>query len=168
MPPERTLTPRDRVAIVIATAGGAGFAPFASGTFGSIPGVAIAWLLVRAGGPWLLAGGVLVMTAVGLWAADRAALVFGEEDPGRVVIDEVAGQMLALCFLPMTVPVLAASFFMFRLFDVLKPWPARRLEDLPGGSGIMADDLAAGLYANVAVQLALWLLPPAWAGLGGA
>jgi phosphatidylglycerophosphatase A len=165
---ERGLGFVDRVALFLATGFGTGYAPFASGTFGSLPGVLIAYALARTGGAWALAGGALVATVVGLWAADRAARIFGEEDPGRVVVDEIAGQMIALCFLPPTLPVLAGAFFFFRLFDVIKPWPARRLEDLPGGSGIMADDLAAGLYANLVVQAALWVLPPAWTGVGGA
>lgn len=168
MPPEGRRGLGDRVAVVLATGFGTGYAPIAPGTAGSIPGVALSWILWRAGGPWALAAGALVVAAAGLWAADRAARLFREEDPGRVVVDEIAGQMVALCFLPPTLPTLAASFFFFRLFDVIKPWPARRLEDLPGGSGIMADDLAAGLYANLAVQAALWVLPPAWLGMGGA
>jgi phosphatidylglycerophosphatase A len=101
---------------------------------------------------------------LGLWAAGRAEALFGEKDPGRVVIDEIAGQMVALLFIRPTALVLLAAFFLFRVMDVLKPWPARRLEDLPGGSGIMADDLMAGLYANLILHgLALWR--PDWLGL---
>ena len=89
---------------------------------------------------------------------------FGEKDPGRVVVDEIAGQMVALLFVRPTALVLLAAFLLFRVLDVLKPWPARRLEDLPGGSGIMADDLMAGLYANLILHgLALWR--PDWLGL---
>jgi phosphatidylglycerophosphatase A len=91
-------------------------------------------------------------------------VLLGEKDPGRVVVDEIAGQMVALLFLPMTVPILVIAFFVFRVLDVFKPWPARRLEDLPGGSGIMADDLMVGLYANLILHgLVLWR--PVWLGL---
>jgi len=81
-----------------------------------------------------------------------------------VVVDEIAGQMVALLFLPFTARVLLAAFLIFRVLDVLKPWPARRLEDVSGGSGIMADDLMVGLYANLALHgFALW--HPAWLGI---
>ncbi len=82
-----------------------------------------------------------------------------------IVIDEFAGQFLALLALPPTWPVLLAGFVLFRLFDIMKPPPARRLEALPGATGIMADDLLAGLYANLLLQLAIRLAPGVW-GLG--
>jgi phosphatidylglycerophosphatase A len=135
---------------------GLGHAPVASGTFGSLPGVALAWILSRLGGwPWLL-GGTIVVTAVGIWAADGVARRLGRADPGEVVIDEVAGQMVTLLFLPPTVPVLVGGFLLFRILDIVKPPPARRCEELPGGFGIMMDDLVAGAYANLLLQLLVW------------
>lgn len=116
----------------------------------------------RVAGPF--SGGALFFAVAGVWAASRAEVLLGEKDPGRVVVDEIAGQMVALLFLPMTVPILVIAFFVFRVLDVFKPWPARRLEDLPGGSGIMADDLMVGLYANLILHgLVLWR--PVWLGL---
>ena len=144
--------------LAIATAAGAGRSPIAPGTAGAAVGLALSAGLTTAWGPVSAAVGALVATALGFFSAGPAACAIGEPDPGRIVIDEVAGQMIALAFLPPTVPIWIASFLLFRLFDVLKPFPARRLEDLPGGSGIMADDLAAGLYANGVLQLARWLL----------
>jgi phosphatidylglycerophosphatase A len=150
-------TPADRVALLLATGLGAGYGPIAPGTWGSIPGVIASVALTRLLGPWGAVAGLAAVTIVGLWAADRTAAFLGAKDPGLVVIDEVAGQMVTLLFLPQRLGVLAVGFFLFRLFDVWKPWPARRLEDLPGGAGIMADDLAAGLYGNLVLQaLVAW------------
>lgn len=140
----------------------------APGTFGSVPGLALAWILFRIGGPWAVVGGAAVVTAVGAWAAGHVARSWQVEDPGAVVVDEVAGQMVALFFVAPTPAVLALSFFLFRLFDVWKPWPASRLERLPGGSGIMADDLAAGAMANLVLQGAIWFRPEWTRWLGGA
>ena len=163
-------TPRslsDRLALVVATGLGTGYAPVASGTFGSLPGLALAWGLAAVGGEAALLAGAVVVAVAGVVAAGRAAEIFGEEDPGRVVVDEVAGQMVALLFVPKTLPLLAAGFFLFRALDVWKPWPARRLEDLPGGSGIMADDLAAGIYANLILQAVVAFAPASFTGVVG-
>jgi phosphatidylglycerophosphatase A len=108
--------------------------------------------------------GLLVLCPLSVWACGAEATRRGETDPGPVVLDEVAGQWLALAVLVVARPgapgagTLIGSFFLFRFFDVLKPWPIRRLERLPGGWGIVADDLAAGLAAGL-VQLLLvrWL-----------
>lgn len=143
--------------MAVATGLGAGYGPIAPGTWGSIPGCLLFVAAVRLGGPWTAVAVLGAVTAVGLWAADRASVILGAKDPGRVVVDEVAGQMTALLFLPPTTRVLVAGFVLFRVLDVWKPWPARALEAWPGGAGIMADDLAAGLYANLALQLlAAW------------
>ncbi len=145
--------------LLVATAFGIGYAPVAPGTFGSIPGVALAWVLDRALGPWAVVAAAAVLVPVGIWAAGRAARHFGLHDPRPVVIDEVVGQMVTLAFLPTTPWVLAAGFVVFRAMDVLKPPPARSMESWPGGSGIMADDLMAGVYGNLALRLAALLVP---------
>lgn len=157
----------DRAARAVATGLGIGFAPIVPGTFGSLPGVALAWGLTLAGGAWVAAAGMVVVVAVGLWAADRTSRILGDDDPRCVVIDEVAGQMTTLLFLPPTIGTMVAGFLLFRILDILKPFPARRFEDLPGGSGIMADDLVAGLYANLILQgiAGLWPDAAAWMGL---
>ena len=131
--------------------------PLAPGTFGSLVGVGL--FLLLAWWPVQVAG-ILLVTWAGIWAASRTERVLGLKDPGRVVVDEVAGQMIAL--LPVSVLALGklsiiVSFILFRLFDIFKPYPARRVEALHGGLGIMADDLVAGVYAALGVSLfALW------------
>jgi phosphatidylglycerophosphatase A len=148
----------------LATGFGTGYGPIAPGTWGSLPGLALAVGLDRWAGRWAVLAGVLVFAVAGVWAAGRVEELLGEKDPGLVVVDEIAGQMVTLLFLPLTLPMLVIAFFLFRVFDVFKPWPARRLEDLPGGSGIMADDLMVGLYANLILHgLVLWR--PEWLGL---
>lgn len=150
--------------MALATGFGTGYAPIAPGTWGSIPGVAAAWACDRLAGGWAVAGGAAFFAATGVWAAGRASVALGSKDPRQVVVDEIAGQMVTLAFLPATPRVLVAGFLLFRALDVWKPWPADRLESLPGGSGIMADDLMAGLYANLLLHLvAAWR--PGWLGL---
>jgi phosphatidylglycerophosphatase A len=101
---------------------------------------------------------IVAVTIIGTWAATRTERITGRKDPGKVVVDEVAGQLIALMAVPagvwigFPVPVLVA-FILFRFFDIVKPYPARRLEGIPGGLGIMADDLVAGLYAYLGVIL---------------
>jgi len=150
--------------MILATGFGTGYGPIAPGTWGSLPGLALAFGLDRWAGGFAVLGGALFFAVAGVWAAGRVEVLLGEKDPGRVVVDEIAGQMVTLVFLPMTLPILVVAFFLFRVLDVFKPWPARRLEDLPGGSGIMADDLMVGLYANLILHgLVLWR--PEWLGL---
>jgi phosphatidylglycerophosphatase A len=152
------------IRLLIASCFGIGRFPFASGTVGSLPAVLLYWgLWTVAGWPATLAG-LVVVTMLGFWSAGAAEQRWGEKDPGVVVIDEVAGQMLTLALLPPTPQILLAGFLLFRLLDILKPFPARRLEKLPGGTGIMADDLAAGLYGNLILR-AVILLAPGWMGL---
>ena len=129
----------------IATVGGVGWFPIAPGTAGSAVGVVI-YLLTR--NQTALVQGALLMaiTVIGVWAASVAERAFGKEDPGPVVIDEVAGQLLTLFMTGVGWKGAVAGFFIFRLFDIVKPPPARQLERLHGGLGIMADDLAAGAY----------------------
>ena len=127
--------------------------PLAPGTFGSLVGVGLFFLL----GSWpLQLAGILLVTWAGIWAASRTERVLGLKDPGKVVVDEVAGQMIAL--IPVSLFALSRgwiiiSFTLFRLFDIFKPYPARRCESLRGGWGIMADDLVAGVYAALLVSL---------------
>jgi phosphatidylglycerophosphatase A len=102
---------------------------------------------------------IAVVTVVGVWASGRAARYFGREDPGPVVIDEVAGQLVTFAGTGVGLTGVLAGFVLFRAFDVIKPWPASRLEALPGGFGIMADDLMAGLYANLTLLVLLRLFP---------
>jgi phosphatidylglycerophosphatase A len=146
-----------RLAILIASAGGVGYAPIAPGTAGSAVGVVI-YLLAR---EWTTAGqaALLVATCVlGIWASNVAIRHFNHKDPGHVVIDEVAGQMLTLFLTGAALPGAIVGFFVFRLLDIIKPWPANRFEALPGGLGIVADDLMAGVYGCLAMHVMMRLL----------
>jgi phosphatidylglycerophosphatase A len=106
---------------------------------------------------WSLPLALAAVTAAGTWAAGRAEQVLGRHDDSRITIDEVAGMLTALLFLPARLEVAAAAFALFRVLDIAKPWPVRSAEGLPGGLGVMADDLVAGVGANLVGQL-LWRL----------
>lgn len=142
----------DRLALIVATAGGAGFAPVAPGTVASAATAIVLWLAAPSR-PWLLTL-VAVTTAAGTWAAARAERALGGKDPGQIVIDEVAGMALTVVVAGTGAAALVAGFLLFRLFDIVKPFPADRTQRLRGGIGIMTDDLVAGLYA-LAVLAAL-------------
>ena len=155
------------IAALVATAGGAGFSPLFPGTAGSAVGLVLAWLLSRAiasalpsvpAAVGLLMSG-LVIGLAGVPAASRVARGLGQKDPECVVIDEVAGQFLASAVVPLFVhpsglPLWILSFFFFRLFDVWKPGLVNRLQALPEGWGIVADDIAAGFLAAGATAAA--------------
>jgi len=135
---------------VIASVGGAGHAPVASGTVGSALALVALWLIPFT--PRGLLVTLVVVTVAGIWAAGRVERALGQKDPGLIVIDEVAGMMLSVLFLPRTLPVLVTAFLLFRLFDIWKPFPARESQALSGGLGVMVDDLVAGLYALILVM----------------
>ena len=143
--------------LALATVGGAGFFPLASGTFASLLTLPLYYVLREQ--MWLYLGVTLACMAVGIWAGGRAEKYLGEKDPHAVVIDEVVGQLLAAAFLPHHIFYPVAAFFLFRLFDVWKPFPAYVSQQLPGGWGIMTDDVIAGIYANVLLQIARLFLP---------
>jgi phosphatidylglycerophosphatase A len=147
-----------RVAVWLATVGGLGYAPVAPGTFGSAAGIAIYWLTRNWSATEQLSLTVLI-SALGVWAASRAEVHFGKEDPGTVVIDEVAGQLLTLALVPWSITAALIGFLLFRVLDIIKPWPANRFEALHGGAGIMADDLMAGLYGMGVMHLLLRFAP---------
>ncbi|MEJ7617420.1 MAG: phosphatidylglycerophosphatase A, partial [Pyrinomonadaceae bacterium] len=158
------------------------YLPIAPGTWGSVIGVAI-YLVFRMASPRVIAEAeslgwsptpleafrttfilliLIVLTSIGIWAATRAEPLLGRKDPGPVVIDEVVGQLITFLFVPLNVGMgtVMLGFLLFRLFDIWKPYPIRRLEDLESGLGIMADDVVAGLYAATAMSLltSLYLL----------
>jgi phosphatidylglycerophosphatase A len=150
-----------RVAVFLATAAYCGYAPAAPGTFGAAAGLVV-YGLVWATHSRLLEVALLVATfGVGTWSSTHAERHFGGIDPGPVVIDEVLGMLVTLAFIPVGWSGALAGFFLFRVFDIIKPYPANRLERLHGGFGIMADDAMAGVYSNVCLRLLMWLLP-AW------
>jgi len=142
-----------RLVVAIATGAYVGYLRPAPGTLGSLLGLILLWPL-DAGTAQVLV--TLCLIGVGIVVADRAAKILGAEDPSDIIIDEIAGIAVATLLLPPHFLERVAAFVLFRVFDVIKPFPARQAERLPGGFGIVADDLIAGLYANVLVQV--WLL----------
>lgn len=148
----------DRFATLVATAGYVGFVPIAPGTFGSLVGLLLYVLVRRADSLVVEAVVLLVALAAGIWSAGRVERVMGK-DPGAVVIDEVVGMLLTVAFLNVTAAGAMVGFFLFRWLDVWKPYPAGRLEHLHGGSGIMLDDVMAGLYSNLALRGLTVLFP---------
>ena len=150
--PKRTRSGLDYVALAIST-WGVGYLPLMPGTFGSLVGLVIFLLLPSL---WLQILAIVVLTWAGIWAATRTERILRLKDPGKVVVDEVAGQMIAL--LPLSVFAVTSrgfwimvSFTLFRHFDIFKPYPAKKFESLRSGLGIMADDLVAGVYAALVV-----------------
>lgn len=136
--------------MLIATAFGAGLLPWAPGTWGSLAALPGAWIIRSLGGITALATASVIAFAIGCWAAGRAARASREHDPGFIVIDEVTAQWLVLLAVPLDGRWYAAAFLLFRVFDILKPWPIRAIERrAAGGLGIMLDDVAAALYAVV-------------------
>jgi phosphatidylglycerophosphatase A len=157
----RSLKPVERFAYLLATGFGAGLSPIAPGTCGALESVAIFGLLLALGVSsqalliWLVALSIISLV-VGVWASNRICAATQIEDPSQIVIDEVNGQfisLLPLAFAPSVWGVVIA-FLLFRLFDIFKPYPINRLEKLPGGLGVMADDVMAGIYAAALVWLA--------------
>jgi phosphatidylglycerophosphatase A len=145
---------KDLVATVIATGFGSGYAPVAPGTAGSLVGLALFWVVHHLSLPGQIVATIVVF-AVGVAASSRVAHRLGIEDPGVVVADEVAGMWVTLLGLPLTGITAAAGFVLFRILDVYKPYPARDLERLPGGWGIMCDDIMAGIYGNLLLRAGL-------------
>lgn len=177
--PRKRRTQLDYVALAIATCG-VGYFPLAPGTLGSLVGVGI-YLLLRHetvqvytfalgdssfsqaftiyGAGFLLIPilllVVIALSLIGIWAASRAERLFGRKDPGAVVIDEIVGQLITFTFIPFSAsaPAIVLGFLLFRAFDIIKPYPIRKLEKLPSGLGIIVDDMAAGLYAGTALAV---------------
>ena len=152
---------RDFLLYHFATGFGTGHSPIASGTAGSALAVVFVWLFWPASG-WLEIALCVGTTLVAIYAAGWVAESEGQKDPSIVVADEIAGQFFTFLLLPaatiMSWQVLLAGFLLFRAFDIWKPWPVNRLEDLPGGWGIVLDDVLAGIFANLVLRvLLIWM-----------
>ena len=135
-----------------------GYLPFIPGTFGSIAGI-ILYYLVR-NSPYLYIGALLAVILLGFLFCGKAEQAFAKKDPKYVVIDEVAGMLLGLGFLPHDWRLVVMGFFVFRLLDTIKPFPANGLQNKHGGLGIMADDLVAGIYTNLVLQAVCRMISP--------
>lgn len=138
-----------KTARLIATWFGCGYFPKGPGTVGSLAALLLVWLGVPAG------IGALLLFLPAVWASGVVSKEFGD-DPQIVVVDEVIGQWIAAAFVPVALVPLTLAFLLFRLFDITKPWPIRRLERLHGGWGIIMDDMAAGVLAAFVLRVGQW------------
>jgi len=137
-------------AALLATWFGAGLLPWAPGSWGSLAALPFAWAIASLLGPAALVAAAAIVFVIGWWAAAQVGRASGIADEGSIVIDEVAGQWLTLAVVPPSAATYLLGFLLFRLFDITKPWPARTAERIiPGGLGVMADDIVAGIYAAV-------------------
>jgi phosphatidylglycerophosphatase A len=150
-----------KIALLWVTSGGAGYLPYAPGTWGSLVGILLA---ILARDPRTVLYLALVTSVIGLILCGQAREHFGVKDPQAFVLDETAGQLAALCFLPLSAAVMASAFVLFRLLDILKPLGIRRLDRMNHPSGIMLDDLAAGLAVNAALQVLVRIFPSVFIG----
>ncbi|HZI93590.1 MAG TPA: phosphatidylglycerophosphatase A [Patescibacteria group bacterium] len=157
MPPDVEPIRRAPLAWLIATFFGVGLFPFASGTIATAATVPVYVAGYLAGGDLAILALALLFTITGVAAAGAMETRLGYHDPSEVVVDEVAGFLVTMLFLPMTVATCVAGFLLFRALDILKPWPASRAEKLPGGWGIMADDIVCGVIANAIIHLGVLL-----------
>lgn len=149
------------LAVMVATVAGIGRMPVASGTFGSLVAVPFlpALATLRAESPMTVVLLVAVLVALAVWSAGRAEEILGGHDHSRIVIDEVAGQVIAGLFLPPSWLAAGIAFVLFRVFDIVKPFPAGLIDGkVEGGLGVVGDDLIAGLYAGLGTWLAMRFL----------
>lgn len=148
-----------RLALLVSTAFYVGYFPIAPGTAGSAAGLVVYWGLRQVGSPALELAVIVGLFVAGVWSGTDAERHFGTPDPGPVVVDEVVGMLITLALLPTSWTVALFGFVVFRIFDVVKPYPSSRFERLPGGLGVMADDAMAAVYANLVVRGGIWLMP---------
>jgi phosphatidylglycerophosphatase A len=144
-----------RLALACATVLGVGYAPFAPGTFGSAVGLLVWWLLPSS--PLAQGTAIVSLFAIGSWSGGVVERHCARTDPGHIVIDELMGMLITLFMNPVGWTGALGAFLIFRAADVIKPYPANRLERLPGGVGVMADDGMAAIYANLALRAVMWL-----------
>lgn len=148
----------DRLKLFFATGFLTGYFPFASGTVGSFLAVLIYLLIPGFEEPYILIFVILLFSVVGIFTSEFAEKIYGF-DPPEVVIDEIVGMWITLLFVPKTLVITAIGFVLFRIFDIVKPFPARQSQDLKGGIGIMLDDIVSGFYSLVILHLILIIFP---------
>jgi phosphatidylglycerophosphatase A len=155
---ERRRHLNERFIKIVATGFGSGYAPLAPGTAGTLVGIPLYWVFSAMSWPlWLIT--VAAFTCLAWYASEEGEKLFGRKDAQCIVIDEIAGLQWSLLMIAPTALHTALGFVLFRLFDIVKPFPARLFQErLPGGCGVVADDLAAGVYGNLALQVLIrWL-----------
>lgn len=148
---------REKTILFLSSGGLVGYIPFAPGTFGSLLGLPLCFMLAKIN---IRVALVLLLLFVGLavWICDSARRILGKEDPGCIVLDEISGMMVALAGVPLTIATSAAGFILFRLFDIMKPFPIRTVEKrFGGGLGIVLDDVVAGIFTNLILRAFFFL-----------
>jgi phosphatidylglycerophosphatase A len=143
------------VILFIAQGAYAGKFPIAPGTAGTVVGLFL-YLFMKDLAPGMYLGLCAFISILGIWAAGRAEILLGQKDASLIVIDEIAGYLVSMFLVPAGWGYIAAGFFLFRLFDIVKPWPLRNFEKLRGGLGVMLDDIGAGVYTNIVLQIAAY------------
>ena len=151
----------DRVGLFIATCGYIGYVPVAPGTAGSAAGLVVLYAVRSTGSTSVELAAIVLLFAIGIWSGTVAEHRLGGIDPAPVVVDEVVGMLITLAFLPVNLTGAIVGFLVFRVLDIVKPWPSSRFERLPGGLGVMADDGMAALYGNLAMR-GLIAVAPGW------
>ena len=152
-----------RLGVFVATCGYLGYVPIAPGTFGSAAGLALFLAVQRSGSVTVELATIAVLFVIGIWSGTVAEHHFGGVDPGPIVLDEVVGMLITLALLPpVTLTGAIVGFLVFRVLDVIKPWPSDGFEKLPGGLGVMADDGMAAVYGNLVMRGLIWLAPAGW------
>ena len=147
-----------RLAVAVSTGFYCGYAPVAPGTVGSALGLVVFGVLRANVSPLVELATIAVLLAVGVWSASMTERYVGLTDPGIIVIDEIVGMLLTFAYLNVGFGSLVSGFVIFRVFDIIKPYPARACERLPGGWGVMADDVVAALYAQVVLRGGIWVI----------
>lgn len=148
----------EKLLLWIAQGFGTGWSPVAPGTVGSLLGPLVVYLSIGlTGWNWQIQLSLIVVTqALGIWLCDKGAQLLGKKDPGSIVWDEIAAFWIVHFAMPITLPVLGLGFLLFRIFDILKPWPVCLFDRLEGGLGIMADDACAAVICCLILQTLLW------------
>jgi phosphatidylglycerophosphatase A len=151
-----------RLGVFIATCGYLGYAPVAPGTWGSAAGLLVFFAVRSTGSTAVELAVIAALFAVGVWSGTQAEHHFGGIDPGPIVLDEVVGMLITLALLPVNLTGALVGFVIFRVLDVVKPWPSAGFEKLPGGLGVMADDGMAAVYGNLVMRGLIAVAPAGW------
>lgn len=161
-PDQRGRSLTQHLGLLIATCGYLGYVPVAPGTFGSAAGLAVFAAVRSTESAAIELLVIALLFAVGIWSGTVAEHHFGGVDPGPIVLDEVVGMLITLALLPVNTTGAIVGFLVFRVLDVVKPWPSGGFEKLPGGLGVMADDGMAAIYGNLVMRALIWAAPAGW------
>jgi len=139
--------------IVLASGFGSGYSWFAPGTAGSFAAMILYFIIIYLAGPWWIIPVTILLFPLSIYAADRGEKYYKQKDARYITIDEFCGYFITVCYLPHVIKTAILGFFIFRIFDIIKPFPGRRCEKLNGGIGIVMDDVVAGIYGNILIRI---------------